>query len=139
MGTFVEPFFSAEMAKGGLRPLFTAVEALGYDHELLDLWFGEKFLRAHPDAIRAFLVDYLAVTAYYLANREQAKRDLHKAGFVRTPVEIYVKNADWRRDPGGRVDVASLKKLATFMLEKLNWLEKPVNVDDLVDQSYLPK
>ena len=25
-GTFVEPFYSAEMAKGGLRKLFTAVE-----------------------------------------------------------------------------------------------------------------
>src|SRR5919206_3593641 len=26
-GTFVEPFYSAEVAKGGLRKLFTAVEA----------------------------------------------------------------------------------------------------------------
>src|SRR5258708_31054147 len=91
-GTFVEPFYSAEMAKGGLRKLFTATEAIGYDHELLDVWFGEKFLKAHPDVRRAFLSDYLTVTKYYLANSEQAKRDLSKAGFVRTPVEIYVKN-----------------------------------------------
>ncbi len=139
MGTFVEPFYSAERAKGGLRALFTAVEALGYDHELLDVWFGEKFLKAQPDAVRAFLADYVAVTKYYLANKEQAKRDLHKAGFVRTPLELYLKNADWKRDPGGRVDVPSLKKLSAFMLEKLSWLEKPVNVDELVDLSYLPK
>ena len=139
MGTFVEPFYSAEKAKGGLRPLFTAVEALGYDHELLDLWFGKKFLKAQPDAVRAFLADYIAATRYYLANGAQAKRDLHKAGFVRTPVEIYVKNADWKRDPAGRIDVPSLRKLTTFMLEKLNWLDKPVNVDELVDQSFLPR
>src|SRR5256714_8388795 len=138
-GTFVEPFYSAEMAKGGLRKLFTAVEAVGYDHELLDLVFGEKFLKAHPDAVRAFLADYVAVTKYYLANTEQAKRDLAKAGFVRTPVEIYVKNADWKRDPNARIDVGSLKKLAAFMREKLEWLEKPVNVDEMVDQSYLPR
>jgi hypothetical protein len=25
------------------------------------------------------------------------------------------------------------------MLEKLKWLEKPVNVDAMVDQSYLPR
>src|SRR5262245_15587425 len=37
LGTFVEPFYSAEAAKGGLRTLFTAVKAVGYDHELLDL------------------------------------------------------------------------------------------------------
>jgi len=43
------------------------------------------------------------------------------------------------RDPGGRVDVASLKKLAVFMFEKLAWFEKPVNVDEMVDQSHLPR
>lgn len=138
-GTFVEPFYSAELAKGGLRKLFTAVEAVGYDHELLDLWFGEKFLKSHPDAVRAFLADYVAVTRYYLANTAQAKRDLHKAGFVRTPIDIYLKNADWKRNPDARLDVESLKRLTVFMREKLNWLEKPVNVDALVDQSYLPR
>jgi ABC-type nitrate/sulfonate/bicarbonate transport system substrate-binding protein len=138
-GTFVEPFYSAEVAKGGLRKLFTATEAVGYDHELLDIWFGEKFLKDHPDAVRAFLADYVAVTKYYLANTDQAKRDLHKAGFVRTPLEIYLKNADWRRSPDGRVDVESLRKLSVFMLDKLQWLEKPVNVDSMVDQGFLPR
>jgi NitT/TauT family transport system substrate-binding protein len=138
-GTFVEPFYSAEMAKGGLRKLFTAVDAVGYDHELLDIFVGEKFLKAHPEAVRAFLADYVAVTRYYLANTDQAKRDLHKAGLVRTPLEIYLKNADWKRDPNARVDVESLKKLSAFMLEKLQWLEKPVNVDSMVDLSYLPR
>ncbi len=138
-GTFVEPFYSAEVAKGGLRKLFTAVEAVGYDHELLDVWFGEKFLKAHPDVVRAFLSDYVAVTKYYLAHTEQAKRDLHKAGFVRTPLEIYVKNADWKRDPNDRVNVESLRKLSAFMKDKLGWLDKPVDVDAMVDLSYLPR
>jgi ABC-type nitrate/sulfonate/bicarbonate transport system substrate-binding protein len=139
LGTFVEPFYSAERAKGGLRPLFTAVEAVGYDHELLDVWFGEKFLRAQPDVVRAFLADYVTVTRYYLANTAEAKRDLHKVGFIRTSLELYLKNADWKRDPDARVDVGSLRKLAAFMHEKLGWLEKPVNVDEMVDQSYLPR
>ncbi|HYG55017.1 MAG TPA: ABC transporter substrate-binding protein [Burkholderiales bacterium] len=138
-GTFVEPFYSAERAKGGLRPLFTAVDAVGYDHELLDIFFGEKFLKSNPEAVRAFLADYVAVTKYYLSNTTQAKADLVKAGFVKTPLEIYQKNADWKRDPNARVDVESLKKLSAFMLEKLQWLEKPVNVDSMVDLSYLPK
>ena len=137
-GVFVEPFYSAEMAKGGLRKLFTATEAVGYDHELLDLFFSEKFLKANPDAVRAFLADYVAVTRYYLANTAQAKADLHKAGFVRTPLEIYLRNSDWKRTPDARVDVGSLEKLAVFMREKLQWLEKPVNVREMVDQSYLP-
>jgi len=138
-GVFVEPFYSAEMAKGGLRKLFTATEVLGYDHELLDIFFSEKFLKANPDAVRAFLADYVAVTKYYLANTEQAKTDLHKAGFVRTPLPVYLKTSDWKRDPNARVDVESLKKLSTFMHDKLQWLDKPVNVDSMVDLSYLPR
>jgi ABC-type nitrate/sulfonate/bicarbonate transport system substrate-binding protein len=138
-GTFVEPFYSAEMAKGGLRKLFTATEAVGYDHELLDLFFSEKFLKAHPDAVRAFLADYVTVTKYYLSHMEQAKTDLHKAGFVRTPLPVYLKTSDWKRDPNARVDVGSLEKLAKFMHDKLQWLEKPVNVREMVDQSYLPR
>jgi len=138
-GVFVEPFYSAEMAKGGLRSLFNAVDSVGYEHELLDIFFGEKFLKAHPDAVRAFLADYVAVTRYYLANTAQAKADLHKAGFVRTPLPVYLKTSDWKRDPNGRVNVESLEKLSKFMLEKLNWLEKPVNVREMVDLSYLPR
>jgi ABC-type nitrate/sulfonate/bicarbonate transport system substrate-binding protein len=138
-GVFVEPFYSAEMAKGGLRKLFNAVESVGYEHELLDIFFGEKFLKAHPAAVRAFLADYVAVTRYYLANTAQAKTDLHKAGFVRTPLELYLKTSDWKRDPGGRVNIESLEKLSTFMLEKLNWLEKPVNVREMVDLNHLPR
>jgi len=138
-GVFVEPFYSSEMAKGGLRKLFTATEVLGYDHELLDVFFSEKFLKANPDAVRAFLADYVAVTRYYLSHMEQAKADLHKAGFVRTPIDIYLKNADWKRDPDARVNVESLKKLSRFMLDKLGWLDKPVDVDQMVDQSYLPR
>jgi len=138
-GTFVEPFYSAEMAKGGLRKLFTATEAVGYDHELLDLFFSEKFLKANPDAVRAFLADYVAVTKYYLSHMEQAKADLHKAGFVRTPLPVYLKTSDWKRTADARVDVASLEKLATFMHDKLQWLEKPVNVKEMVDQSFLPR
>lgn len=139
VGAFTEPFYSAERAKGGLRPLFTAIEAMGYDHDLLDVWFGEKFIAAQPDAVRAYVADYVAATKYYLANKEQAKREIHKAGFVRAPLDTYLKLVEYRRDPNARVDVDSLKKVATFMLEKLNWLEAPVNVDEAVDQSFLPK
>jgi MFS family permease len=43
------------------------------------------------------------------------------------------------RDPDARVDVASLKKLEAFMRESLHWLEKPVDVEALVDLSFLPR
>ena len=138
-GHFVQPFYGPEVAKGGLRPLFTSVDAMGFDHDLLDIFLSSKFLSANGEAVRAFLSDYVAATKYYLANKEQARADLVKANFVRAPLEVYVKAADWKRDANGRVDIGSLKKLAAFMHEKLNWLDKPANVDELVDLSYLPR
>src|SRR5260221_6623337 len=75
-GTFVEPFYSAEMAKGGLRKLFTARDAIGYDPELLDTWFSEKFLKAHPDLVPPFRADYVAATKYQPPNTDPAKHDL---------------------------------------------------------------
>ena len=89
--------------------------------------------------MRAFLADYVAVTKYYLANMEQAKTDLHKAGFVRTPLDDLPQERRLEARSGRRVDVESLKKLSAFMLDKLQWLEKPVNVDSMVDLSYLPR
>ena len=138
-GTFVEPFYSAEMAKGGLRKLFTAaVEAVGYDHELLDIFFGEKFLKQHPDAVRAFLADYVAMTQWYLANMEQAKTDLHKAGFVRTPLPVYLKTADWKRDPNAPGGCREPEE-ALGVHARQAAVAREANVDSMVDLSYLPR
>ncbi|MBI2316129.1 MAG: ABC transporter substrate-binding protein [Betaproteobacteria bacterium] len=139
VGVLVEPFYSAERAKGGLRVLFNAGEALGYDHDVLDLWIGERLIKAEPEALRAFLADYVAATKYYLAQKEQAKRDLHRAGYVRTPIDIYLKLVDYKRAPDARVNVASLKQLAALMVDKLGWLDKPANVEAAVDEGFLPK
>lgn len=138
LGTFVEPFHTAERRKGGLRPLFTAVDALGFDHELLDVWMSEAFLKARPAAARAFLADYAAVTRYYVASPEAARRDLVRAGYVQIPLSTYLKIADWKREPTARIDVASLRRLAAFMRDRLGWLQQPVDVDRLVDLGFLP-
>jgi ABC-type nitrate/sulfonate/bicarbonate transport system substrate-binding protein len=138
VGAFTEPFYSAERAKGGVRPLFTAIEAVGFDHDLLNLWFGEAFIKANNDAVRAYIADYVAVTRYYLANKEQAKREIHKAGFVRAPLDAYIGLLEYRRDPGARVDPESMKRVAAFIVERLKWLDAPVNVDQALDLRFLP-
>lgn len=138
VGAFTEPFYSAEQAKGGVRPLFTGLEAVGFDHDLLDLWFGEAFIKANADAVRAYLADYVAVTRWYLANTEQAKREIHKAGLVRAPLEAYLKVREYRRDPGARVDPEAMKRVAAIMVEQLKWLDTPINVDQALDLRFLP-
>jgi len=137
-GTFVEPFYSAEIARAGcascsrgrgrrLRP-----RAARY-------LVRRQVPQGEPGRGGALSSpDYVAVTKYYLANITQAKSDLSQERIRATPLDIYLKNADWKRDPDARVDVASLEKLSRFMLEKLQWLEKPVKRPEMIDQSYLP-
>jgi NitT/TauT family transport system substrate-binding protein/sulfonate transport system substrate-binding protein len=139
VAAFTEPFYSAEREKGGLRQLFTGREAVGFDHDLLDLWFGERFIRAQPEAVRGYISDYVAVTKYYLANREQAKREIHKAGFVKVPLETYLKLLEYKRDPDARVDPESLKRVEVFMREKLAWLDAPLNIDQILDLRFVGK
>ena len=95
-------------------------------------------MKAHPDAVRAFLADYVAVTKYYLSNTEQAKTDLHKAGFVRTPLPVYLKTSDWKRDPNARGRRREPEEAPRSCATSCR-LEKPQNVDSMVDQSYLPR
>ena len=139
-GTFVEPFYSAEMAKGGLRKLFTAVEAVGYDHELLDIFFGEKFLKAQSRRG--------ARLPRRLRRGHQVLPRQHGAGQARPAqgrASCARRSTSTSRTPTGSAtrtrasNVESLKKLSAFMLDKLQWLEKPVNVDAMVDQSFLPR
>jgi ABC-type nitrate/sulfonate/bicarbonate transport system substrate-binding protein len=133
VGAFVEPFYSAERAKGGLRPLVSAAEAVGYDHDVLNIWMGSRFIQQQPDAVRAFIADYSAALKYYLANRESAKREIHRANFVRTPLDTYLSLKEYKRDPEGRIDLASLKRLAVFMHDRLKWLERPVDPEEIMD------
>ena len=116
--------------------LFTATDAMGYDHELLDIFFGEKFLKA---------ASRRGARLRRLRRRHQVVPRQHRAGQDR-PAQggLRAHRASSSRPPTGsatrtRVDVESLKKLSAFMRDKLQWLEKPVNVDSMVDLSYLPR
>jgi ABC-type nitrate/sulfonate/bicarbonate transport system substrate-binding protein len=139
-GLFVEPFYSAEMAKGGLRKLFTAVDAVGYEHELLDIFFSEKFLKAQPRR-GARLPRRLRRGHQVLPRQHGAGQDRPAQGRLRAHAarRSTSRPPTGSATPNGRVNVESLEKLSQFMLEKLKWLEKPVNVREMVDQSYLPR
>jgi len=126
-GTFVEPFLLGRDFQRRPAQDLHAVEAVGYDHELLDIWFGDRFLRANRTRC-ALSSPTTSPSRSTTSPIPPGQRDLHKSGFVRTPLDIYLKNADWKRDPDAPRRRPSLEKLSRFMLEKLQWLEKPVNV-----------
>ncbi|TAL76431.1 MAG: ABC transporter substrate-binding protein [Burkholderiaceae bacterium] len=137
VATLVQPFFSMEQSKGGIKTLFTSKDAVPFDEELMVLVARDDFLKKHGDVARAFLADLKKVTAYYLAHRKEARQALLDAHFIRVPAKIYLNMEDYYRTPDLKINVGLLKKMQEMDM-KLGMQEKRADIDSLVDLRYLP-
>src|ERR1051325_5551098 len=140
-GVLVIPFLPGESAKGDLRGLFSGGDAFGPSSVVFQV-ATNKFIREQPDALRAFLDDFVQGLAWYYdpANREKAL-DL-VAGFTKSPREVlasyFITPRDYYRDPNGCVGVAAVQKPIDAMVE-YNLIAKPVDAAKYVKMQYLPK
>ncbi|HTM58811.1 MAG TPA: ABC transporter substrate-binding protein, partial [Burkholderiales bacterium] len=116
VATLVQPFYAGELAKGGFRTLFTSKHSLPYDEELLNLLASEKFAAAQPEALRAFLKDFVGATKYFLAHTEDMKKQFLDAKVVRIPPEIYLKMQDYYFPPDGRIDIDAYRHTQDAMI-----------------------
>ncbi len=139
-GVFPQPFLAMEESKGGLKKLFDSVSAVGFDQELMQLFFNPDFLKKNPDAVKAFLGDFVSATKWYLANPQAARQALIDAKMVQADAKIYLNMKDYYRAPDARPDIESMKKLNDMLVDQFGWIEKDkkIDVDDLYDLSYLP-
>ena len=137
VGVFPEPFVTQEKGRGGVVQVWTAKTGVPFEEELLDLIVRPDFLNQNREALRAFLADFVAATKYYLDHTEEAKLALVDKGFVQTPPDVYVKLADYYREPSGRVTTEGLDKEQDLHV-KLGWQRSKLNLSELVDQSLLP-
>jgi sulfonate transport system substrate-binding protein len=100
-----------------------------------------KFIREQPDALRAFLADFVQGLAWYYnpANREKAL-DL-VAGFTKSPREVlasyFITPRDYFRDPNGCVGVAAVQKPIDAMVE-YQLIDKPVDAAKYLKMQFLP-
>ena len=73
----VLPFQAAELKTGGLRPVFSAVDALGPSSVVFNV-VSNAFLKAHPDTVRAMLSDYVGALRYlYTPGKPRHRRVRH--------------------------------------------------------------
>jgi ABC-type nitrate/sulfonate/bicarbonate transport system substrate-binding protein len=139
-GIFPQPFLAIEESKGGTKKIFDSVSSVGFDQELMQIFFSPDFLQRHPEAVRAFLSDFVNTTKWYVANEKAARQALVDAKMVRVDPNVYINMKDYYRTPDGRPNLELMKKLGDMLVE-FGWIEKSkrVNVNDLYDLSYLPK
>jgi ABC-type nitrate/sulfonate/bicarbonate transport system substrate-binding protein len=137
-GEFPQPFAAMAEKDMKLRTLFTAKEGAPFDEELIVLMAQPAFLAAHPEAVRAFLADLHAATLFYLAHPQEARQILIDKKYIRVPADVYLTMKDYYRDPSMRVDAEALKRDQDLQI-KAGFQKQAVDVDKLVDNSYLPQ
>lgn len=134
--TMAHPFDVLAINQNGAVAPFDAVDVMGFDHDLLEVWFGTHFLNQNPDAVRAFLEDYQIAIEHYENNMEESKRALLDAGFVQTPEETYLDMSDWHHQITPLTD--ALERVNQRSAE-LGWIDEPVDLEALYNLDYLPE
>ena len=139
-GVLVIPFMPAEAAKGDLRGLFTGGDTLGPSSVVFQV-ATDKFIREQPDALRAFLDDFVQGLAWYYdpANREKAME--LAAGLTKMPKEVlntyFLTARDYYRDRNGCVSVSAVQKPIDAMVE-YNLIDRRVDAAKYLKLQYLP-
>jgi ABC-type nitrate/sulfonate/bicarbonate transport system substrate-binding protein len=119
-----------------VRTVFTSKTGMPFDEELVVLVGHALYLKAHGEAIRAFLADLEAATQYYLAHPVESRQILIDKKFVLVPADVYLHMEDYYRDPHLRVDVDALKKMQDAQVAA-GFQKKKADITTLVDLSYL--
>ncbi|SEL24328.1 ABC transporter substrate-binding protein [Haloferax larsenii] len=121
--------------KHGLKPIFSVIDTVGWEHDLMELWFSTQFIEQNPDVVEKFLEDYSTAVDYYNQNTKESKRAIHDAGYVQTPKETYVSLPNYTHSVQPLTE--SLKKINQLVAD-MGWIEEPVEIDNLYNLDYLP-
>ena len=138
VGEFPQPFAAMAEKSMNAKTVFTAKDGAPFDEELIVMLAQPDFLKANPEAVRAFLADLKLATQFYLDHPQEARQILIDKKFVRVAPELYLPMKDYYRDPTMRVDAEALKQEQELQI-KNGFQQKRADIDAMVDNSYLPQ
>ncbi|MEK3937231.1 ABC transporter substrate-binding protein [Sporosarcina sp. FSL W7-1349] len=135
-GLVPQPFYAELEPKGELQTVFTSKDGVPVDEDFLSLFFNPKFISENEEAFQAFIEDYQATMKYYLENEKEARQKLLDKEFVLADQEIYLNMLDSNRSEDLSLNRESWEEVQQIMLEE-KWIENKVDLDKLLDESYL--
>jgi len=137
--TLFQPFFEEAMGKGDLKVLYQSSDIYGGPTDYVFMAFDEKFVKAHPQALRDYIADYLRAVNWSLDNRADAVKIYAEEWKLPQPiVDSYLltkKDYLVRRD--GRVDAKHIQPVVDSLAA--NGFIQKFDVAKYLDLSYLPK
>lgn len=138
--TLFQPFFNSAMAAGDLKPLLTSSDIYGAPTDYVFMMFDDKFLKAHPAALRDYVEDYLAAVNWALDHRDEAVKIY--AEQWKLPLAVVdgylLSKKDYlvRRD--GKVSAKAIQPVVDALAAN-GFIDRAFDVGKYVDLSYLPK
>ncbi|MGD9925744.1 MAG: ABC transporter substrate-binding protein [Pseudorhodoplanes sp.] len=138
--TLFQPFYKKATSGGNIKTLFRSSDAYGSPTDYVFMMFADSFLKAHPQAVRDYVADYLLAVNWALDNRAEAVSIY--ATQYKLPLEVVdgylLTKEDYlvRRD--GKVS-AKLIQPALDALYANKFIDQNFDVNKYIDASYLPK
>jgi len=137
--TLFQPFFEEAMGKGDLKVLYQSSDIYGGPTDYVFMAFDEKFVKAHPQALRDYIEDYLRAVNWSLDNRADAVKIYAEEWKLPHPVvdSYLLTKKDYlvRRD--GRVDAKHIQPVVDSLAA--NGFIQKFDVAKYLALSYLPK
>ena len=140
-GEMAQPFFANARTRGGIRVLFTAQEILPVLPLLVEV-FTAEFIAQHPDAVKAFLDDYVTALDYARdpKNRDEVIKVVAEVTKLPQPVlaSFLLTPQDYWMDPNALPDVDAIQKTFDFLKES-GLLKTQLDAKAVVDLRYHPR
>jgi len=130
-----EPF--ATMATSGPDPArirFSSQDVVGHPYDQLVVSVDREFAQKNLRAVCDLRDDYAGVVEWYQGNKDEAKTIIAEAGYIKYPLDIYLKAKDYARPEAGAFDPSEMAALMDDM-ESVGLLKKDERVD--VDSLYV--
>lgn len=139
-GVLVIPFLAVEAPEGDLRALFTGGDVFGASSVIFQV-ATNSFLNAHPDAVKAFLADYVGGLRWYYDRSNRSKAIELVADFTKSPREVldsyFATSRDYYRDPNGCISADLIQRPIDAMVSE-NLIAQTVDVTKYISTGYLP-
>ena len=137
--TLFQPFFEEAMAKGDLKVLYQSSDIYGGPTDYVFMAFDEKFVKAHPQAVRDYVEDYLRAVNWALDNRAEAVKIFSEEWKLPLPVvdSYLLTKKDYLVRRNGRVDARNIQPVVDSLAA--NGFITKFDVTKYMDLSYLPK
>jgi sulfonate transport system substrate-binding protein len=140
-GILVLPFSAAEVPKGGLRAVFDETAAFG-PYSVIFQTAANNFLKSHPDAVKAYLADYVEGMQWLYKPENRTRAIELTAELTKSPreaLETYflLPGKDYYRDRNGCISAALLQQTVDALVDN-ELLPARVDMNKHVDPSYLP-